>query len=89
MTGVRSPVEVVMSLLAFGGRRDLSKAQDLLDTDIKRLGPDGDVKSGRDEYLAYLETIMPGATDYVYEVRRCVPNEDGRTVLVEIDESPT
>jgi hypothetical protein len=47
------------------------------------------VKSGRDEYLAYLETIMPGATDYVYEVRRCVPNEDGRTVLVEIDESPT
>jgi hypothetical protein len=68
MTGVRSPVEVVMSLLAFGGRRDLSQAQDL---------------------LAYLETIMPGATDYVYEVRRCVPNEDGRTVLVEIDESPT
>lgn len=47
------------------------------------------MKSGRDEYLAYLETIIRGATDYIYEVRRCVPSEDGRTVLVEIDESLT
>jgi limonene-1,2-epoxide hydrolase len=89
MSGERSPVEVVMSFLACGGQRDFSQARDLLDADITRVGPDGDVKSGRNAYLAYLETIMRGATNYVYEVRRCVPSADGRTVLVEIDESLT
>jgi len=89
MTADRSPVDVVMSFLACGERRDFSLARDLLDEDITRIGPDGDVKSGRDEYLGYLEGVMQEAQDYRYEIRRCVPSADGRTVVVEIDEGLT
>jgi ketosteroid isomerase-like protein len=89
MTADRAPVDVVLAFLACGERRDFSVARDLLDADITRIGPDGDVRSGRDEYLGYLELVMRDAQSYRYEVRRCVPSEDGRTVLVEIDESLT
>jgi SnoaL-like domain len=89
MTGGRSAVDEVLSFLACGERRDFSLARDLLDEDITRIGPDGDVKSGRDEYLGYLQGVMGEAKSYRYEIRRCVASEDGRTVLVEIDESLT
>ena len=80
---------VVMAFLACGGRRDFSGARALLDADITRLGPDGDVKSGRDDYVAYLESMLGDVQDYRYEVRRCVVATDGLTVLVEIDEALT
>lgn len=83
------PTEVVMAFLACGGRRDFSGAEPLLDARITRTGPDGDVKSGRAAYLAYLGEVLGDVRDYGYEVRRCVATEDGRTVLVEIDEHLT
>jgi hypothetical protein len=81
--------QVVMAFLGCGGRRDFSGARALLDDRITRTGPDGDVKTGRDEYLAYLDRALGGARDYRYELRRCVVTEDGLTVLVEIDETLT
>lgn len=89
MSSERSPAEVVMAFLACGERRDFTLARDLLDADITRTGPDGDVKSGREEYLAYLQSVMSDARSYRYSIKRCVASEDGRTVLVEIDESLT
>jgi ketosteroid isomerase-like protein len=80
---------VVMAFLACAGRRDFSGAKELLDENITRMGPDGDVKSGRNEYLAYLESVLGEARDYRYEVRRCAVAEDGLTVLVEIEEGLT
>ncbi|MGO9658491.1 MAG: nuclear transport factor 2 family protein [Acidimicrobiales bacterium] len=89
MTGDRSPVDVVLSFLACGERRDFSLARELLDENITRTGPHGDVKSGRDEYLAYLESVLGDAKGYRYELGRSVASQDGRTVLVEIAESLT
>ena len=81
-----SSSEVVLAFLACGGRRDLAGAEALLDEDVVRTGPDGDVKSGRASYLAYLQSALGGALDYRYEVRRCMPSADGQVVVVEIDE---
>jgi limonene-1,2-epoxide hydrolase len=84
-----SPVEVVMAFLACAEHRDFSTARALMDENVTRAGPDGDVKSGRDEYVAYLESVLADARGYRYDVRRSVVSEDGRTVLVEIDEALT
>jgi hypothetical protein len=89
MTAYRSSVDVVLAFLACGPQRDFSVARDLLDEDITRVGPDGDIKSGRDVYLGYLESVMRDAHSYRYELRRAVPSDDGHTVLVEIEESLT
>jgi predicted ester cyclase len=85
----RSAVRAVMAFLDGGRRKDFSSTKALLDENVTRIGPDGDVKSGRDQYLAYLEGVLGDARDYHYEVRRCVATHDGLTVLVEIDERLT
>lgn len=77
-----------MAFLACGRRRDFSAAYDLLDEHVTRSGG-GDDKSGRDEYLAYLQTVMKDARDYRYHVKRCTESAGGETVVVEIDESLT
>jgi hypothetical protein len=78
-----------MEFLACGGRRDFSSAEVLLDAAITRIGPDGDLKSGRDAYLQYLVSVLGDVADYGYEVHRCVASTDGAVVLVEIDEHLT
>jgi hypothetical protein len=78
-----------MAFLACGGRRDFSGAKALLDANITRIGPDGEVKSGRDEYVAYLESVLGDVQDYRYQVRRCAVATDGLIVLVEVDEALT
>jgi hypothetical protein len=78
-----------MEFLACGGRRDFSGSRALLDADVTRIGPDGDVKAGRDSYVAYLESVLGDVRDYSYEVRRTAVSADGLTVLVEIDEALT
>lgn len=42
--------------------------------------------SGRQAYLAYLESVLGQALGYRYTVRRCVTSADGRNVVVEVDE---
>jgi ketosteroid isomerase-like protein len=78
-----------LEFLACGRGQDFSGARELLDANVTRTGPDGDVKSGRDEYVAYLESMLGDVQDYRYEVRRCAVAADGLTVLVEIDEALT
>lgn len=82
-------IAVVMAFLACGGRRDFSSAKELLDEAVTRIGPDGDVKSGRDDYLSYLESVLADVRDYHYEVQRCVVSPDNRIVVVEIEEGLT
>ena len=77
-----------MAFLSCGPRRDFSAARDILDENVVRSGTGGH-KSGRDEYLAYLESVMQDAVGYQYNVKRCLESKDGRTVVVEIDESLT
>ena len=64
-------------------------ARELLDADVTRTGADGDVKSGRDSYVAYLESVLGDVRDYRYEVRRTAVSADGLAVMVEIDEALT
>jgi ketosteroid isomerase-like protein len=80
-------VDVVTAFLACGGRRDFATARALLAEDVVRAGPDGDLKSGREEYVGYLEQVLGDVRDYSYRVARAVPSADGRTVTVELDES--
>jgi predicted ester cyclase len=83
------PLEVVLAFLGCGERRDWETAHSLLDEEMTRIGPDGDVKHGRDEYLGYLKGVLGDADDYHYEVRRTMVSSDDRVVLVEIDEALT
>lgn len=85
----RPAAEVVLAFLACGERRDFAAARDLLDPAICRVGPDGDVKQGRDDYLAYLTTILGDVADYKYRVHRCAVSDTGLTVVVELEESLT
>jgi SnoaL-like domain len=85
----RGAEETVLAFLACGKRRDFSAAEALLDEDITRVGPDGDVRSGRANYLAFLKSVLGDVRDYHYDVRRSVVSHDGLTVLVEIDEGLT
>jgi len=87
--GAGSSVGTVRSFLACAESRDFSRARELLDEHIVRKGPDGDVKEGRDNYVAFLESVLATAQNYRSEIRRCIASEDGLTVLVEIDESLT
>ena len=83
-----SSTDVVMAFLACGGRRDFSAARELLDENVRRSGAGAD-RCGRDDYLAYLESVMSGALEYEYTVKRCIESADGETVVVEIDERLT
>ncbi|MCU1490414.1 MAG: hypothetical protein JWM85_1819, partial [Acidimicrobiaceae bacterium] len=85
----RSAEDVVAAFLACGGRFDVDSAEELLDEHVVRIGSDGSVRAGRDDYLGYLRKIFTTVTDYRYEVRRLVASRDGSTVLVEIDEEVT
>ena len=80
-------VDVVAAFLACGGRRDFASARSLLAEEVVRIGPDGDLKSGREEYVGYLEQVLGDVRDYRYRVARALPSADGQTVTVEIDES--
>jgi ketosteroid isomerase-like protein len=89
VTAAASAVGVVSSFLACAEQRDFARARELVDEHVTRTGPDGDVKQGREEYVSYLENIFATARGYRSRVRRCTASEDGRTVVVEIDESLT
>jgi limonene-1,2-epoxide hydrolase len=77
----------VRAFLACGQRRDFTAAYGLLDERITRTGPDGSVVSGREAYLGYLKEVFLGARSYLCQVRRCLVSADGRTVVVELDET--
>jgi limonene-1,2-epoxide hydrolase len=53
--------------------------------DFERVGPFCDVIASVDEYVAFLERVVPGMKDYRVVVRRMV--EAGPTVYVETTES--
>ena len=84
---VTTPEGAVRAFLSCGTERDWSRAEELLTADITRIGPDGDVKSGRVDYLAFVRQALEEASYYSYEVRRMAVSQDGRVVLVEIDET--
>jgi ketosteroid isomerase-like protein len=87
--GTKRAVHVVMEFLACGGRRDFSGARALLDADVTRIGPGGDIKAGRDSYVAYLESVLGDVRDYRYEVRSTAVSIDGLGVMIEVDEALT
>ena len=85
----RGAVAVVTEFLGCSEHADWTRAAGLLAPDLTRTGPDGAVVRGRAAYLALLQGLLGGITDYRYTVGRMVASADDRVVLVEIHEELT
>ena len=64
--------------------RDWASLRGTLAPDVERIGPLGDRVSGRDRYLAMLETAVP--TDYGNDVHLVNYAVDGRTAFARVTE---
>lgn len=56
-------------------------------SDVRRVGPFGDVYEGRDAYVAYLQGVMPTLAGYRMEVDRVVSAEGAPVQVAELSET--
>lgn len=57
--------------------------------DVMRIGPYGDVYTGRDAYVEFLSALMPTLPGYSMEVSRVTYVENGRRAVAELSETVT
>lgn len=57
--------------------------------DVVRIGPYGDVYTGREAYLGFLSTLMPTLPGYAMDIARVTYVDDGRRGLAELSETVT
>jgi ketosteroid isomerase-like protein len=55
--------------------------------DIVRIGPFGDVYSGRDSYVEFLSALMPNLPGYSMDVARVSYLDDGARAVAELSET--
>lgn len=55
--------------------------------DVVRIGPFGDVYSGRDDYVKFLADLMPTLPGYSMNISRVTAVDDGRRVIAELSET--
>ncbi len=55
--------------------------------DVVRIGPFGDVYTGRDDYVQFLSTLMPNLPGYAMDVARVSYLDDGSRAMVELSET--
>jgi ketosteroid isomerase-like protein len=80
--------DVVERYLAAVGGQDWVALGGCLADDVVRIGPYGDVYSGRDEYVAYLRGVIPLLPGYRMDVTRVLyVARGGRSAVAEITET--
>lgn len=66
---------------------DWADASRCLADDVVRVGPFGDIYRGREEYLEFLQKLMPSLKGYRMELGRIVTSDDGLSVTAELTEA--
>jgi ketosteroid isomerase-like protein len=57
--------------------------------DVVRIGPYGDVYTGRDAYVGFLSALMPTLPGYAMDIARVTYIDDGRRAVAELSETVT
>jgi predicted ester cyclase len=55
--------------------------------DVVRIGPFGDVYTGRDDYVKFLSDLMPTLPGYSMDIARVTAVDEGRRVIAELSET--
>jgi ketosteroid isomerase-like protein len=66
---------------------DWDTARECLSEDVVRVGPFGDTYQGRDEYLRFLQRLMPTLKSYQMDLDRVITGADGRCAVAELTET--
>ena len=78
---------VVESYLAAVAGQDWETFASTMTEDIVRIGPFGDVYSGRDAYIDYLSGLVPNLPGYSMDVARVTYIDDGARAVAELSET--
>lgn len=80
-------MDVVERYLAAITGHDWDALGACLSDDVVRVGPYGDTYRGRDEYVAFLQAVLPALPGYSMHVDRVRATADRRVVVVELAET--
>ena len=79
--------KVVEDYLDAVATQDWDRMRGRVRGDVVRIGPFGDVYSGRDDYVKFLSELMPQLPGYSMDLARVTYMEDGRRALAELSET--
>jgi limonene-1,2-epoxide hydrolase len=66
---------------------DWARLADTLADDVVRTGPFFDVYNGRDDYIAFISTLMPALPNYSMDIARITYVDEGRRAFAELNET--
>ena len=78
---------VVERYLAAVAGQDWETFAATMTDDIVRIGPFGDVYSGRDSYIEYLSGLMPNLPGYSMDITRVTYIDNGARAVAELSET--
>jgi uncharacterized protein (TIGR02246 family) len=78
---------VVERYLAAVAGQDWETFAATMTDDIVRIGPFGDVYSGRDAYIEYLSGLMPNLPGYSMDITRVTYIDNGARAVAELSET--
>ena len=81
------PAGVVEGYLEAVAGQDWDRLRAAVAGDVVRIGPFGDVYTGRDDYVAFLSELMPTLPGYSMDVAKVTYVDDGRRVFAELAET--
>jgi ketosteroid isomerase-like protein len=82
------PVDgVVEGYLEAVARGDWERLRSAVADDVVRIGPFGDVYTGRDDYVRFLSELMPTLPGYAMAVARVTYVDGGRRAVTELSET--
>lgn len=79
--------EAVEDYLDAVATQDWARMSARVREDVVRIGPFGDVYTGRDDYVKFLSDLMPTLPGYSMDVTRVTSVDDGRRVVAELSET--
>ena len=79
--------EVVERYLAAVAGQDWETLAASVTDDIVRIGPFGDVYTGRDAYVEFLSALMPTLPGYSMDIARVTYVDDGARAVAELSET--
>ncbi len=80
-------VTIVQRYLAAVSHQDWEVVESCLTDEVHRVGPFGDVYSGRDAYLAFLRQTMPSLKGYRMDIDRLTTTGDETVAVAELRET--
>lgn len=79
--------KVVEDYLDAVATQDWERMRARVRDDVVRIGPFGDVYTGRDDYVTFLSDLMPTLPGYSMDIARVTAVDEGRRVIAELSET--